>query len=68
MTNQLDFITFILVWKLTMLIDMCSRKIDPLYLLYYRGCHVTNRWPIRKQAHVLGTQSPSTVKHAYPKR
>jgi hypothetical protein len=35
--------------------------------IYYRGSHVTNRWSIRKQAHVLGTQSPSTVEHAYPK-
>jgi hypothetical protein len=31
--NQLDLITFILVWKFTMLIDMCSPKIVPLYLL-----------------------------------
>jgi hypothetical protein len=31
-TNQLDLITFILVWKLTMLINMCSRKIVPIYL------------------------------------
>jgi hypothetical protein len=29
MTNQLDLITFNLVWKLTMLIDMCSQKIVP---------------------------------------
>jgi hypothetical protein len=59
---QKILITFILVWKLTMLIDMCSRKNVPLYL-----SHVANKWPIHKQAHVLGTQSPSTAEHAYPK-
>jgi hypothetical protein len=48
-----------------MLIDMCSQKIIPF--IYYRGSHVTNRWPIRKQAHVLGTQSSSTTEHGYPK-
>jgi hypothetical protein len=64
-TNQLDLITFILVWKLTMLIDMCSEKL--FLFIYYRGSHVTNRWPICKQAHVLGTQSPSTAEHGYPK-
>jgi uncharacterized membrane protein len=32
-TNQLDLTTFILVWKLTVIIGMCSRKIVPLYLL-----------------------------------
>jgi hypothetical protein len=26
-----------------------------LLFIYYIGSHVTNRWSIRKQAHVLGT-------------
>jgi hypothetical protein len=32
-TNQLNLITFILVWKLTMLVDMCNQKMVSLYLL-----------------------------------
>jgi hypothetical protein len=64
-TNELELITFILVWKLTMFIDMCSRKL--FLFIYYRGSHVTNRWPIRKQAHVLRTKSPSSAEHAHPK-